>query len=381
MSQATTVRRYVKVDAARASVFEWRIGFLLGLPIAIPSPPYYWFAFLCFFAVVLRDRHRPVHGSAARELAIAAIVVVALLSNIVGLVRNNLDTGRIVTTSFFFLFFLFAGFIHDKRALLDGLCRAMLIWAILIVCMGTYLRIYENGLLLFSVPEFRLWGSEFFPDWPNYIAFLLSLAFLLNVLAFKRPFAATVQFAAALLTTSRTPFIALGFVIVATVLLRLRARRGKWILASIGALALVVLAMQAVELMDVDADLADRLLVFEDREDIYTFGFDLFMQSPFVGHGAILLDESIGFTGQPSFHNSYLDIAVRHGFFGLVLFLALLIPTRTNLRRGGVPFASVIMFFLVGSLFQNFLKHPHIILLYVVFIEAGSLFDRTTQLE
>ena len=354
---------------------------MLGLPIAIPSPPFYWFGFICFFAAVLHGRQNRIHDGIARELAIAATIAIALLSSIAGLVQNNLDPSRIVTTSFFFLFFLFPRFIQDKRALLDGFSRAMLIWAALILYMAVYLRIYEDGLLLFSVPDLRLWGSEFFPDWPNYIAFLLALASLLNAFVFKRPFAAALQLAAALLTTSRTPLIALGFFVGANTLLWLRSGRGRWILASVGALVFIFTALPALELIHVDANLADRLLVFEDREDIYSFALNLVMQSPILGHGAILLDESIGFTGQPSFHDSYLDIAVRHGLFALILFLALLIPTRENLYRGGFRFTAVVLFFLVGSLFQNFLKHPHIILLYVIFIETGYIFDRTTRPE
>ncbi len=379
MFQGKLIKTGIKLVADRNTTFEWSIGFVLGVPIAIPTPPLYWFAFLSLFGVVLRSRSKPVPSSAGREAIVIILILLALLSSIFGLTRHNLDAARIITTSFFFLFLLAARLIQHKRAVLDGFCHAMLIWAIMILFMAVYLRIYENGLLLLSVPDFRLWGQDFFPDWPNYIAFMLSLAFLLNAFVFKRPLAAILQIVAAVLTTSRTPLIALGFFLISSALLWLSANRNKWIPTLIGFSVLVCLTVPALALLELDSDLADRLLVFEDREDIYSFGLNLFAQSPYIGHGAILLDESIGFSGHPSFHNSYLDISVRHGIFALILFLALLIPSRTNLRQGGLRYFSVIMFVLVGSIFQNFLKHPHIIFIYVIFIEAGAIFNDTTK--
>lgn len=375
MFQSTTIKAGFKLAAPRSTKFEWSIGFLLGVPISIPSPPLYWFALLSFFAVLLRSRPKPIHSGVGREVIVILLISLALLSSIFGLIKYDLDTVRIITTSFFFLFLLAARFIHNKRAILEGFCCAMLMWAVMILPMAVYLQIFENGLLLFSVPDFRLWGQDFFPDWPNYIAFMLSLAFLLNAFVFKRPLTATIQIIAAILTTSRTPFIALGFFFTTSALLWLSAYRRRWILILLGITALVCLTLPSMALLEIDSNFLDRLLVFEDREDIYSFGLNLLAQSPYLGHGAILLDESIGFFGHPSFHNSYLDVSVRHGIFALLLFLALIIPTRTNLRQGGLKFLCVVMFVLIGSVFQNFLKHPHIILIYVIFIEAGAVFN------
>ena len=374
MSSAVALGAARPAEVQGDTRFAWWVGFLLGLPIAVPAPPLYVFAFACFFVALLRSAQRPVGAGMGRELAMAGLIALALLSNAAGLMRNSIDAVRIVTTSFFFMLFLFSGCIVDKRALLLGLCRAMLVWAVLIIVMAFVLRIFDNGLLLFSVPNFRLWGSGIFPDWPNYIAFLLTLGFLLNALAFGRPWQAMVLLMAAVLTTSRTSLIGLGLFLAVTLLVRLHRARAGTVLA--GLLVLVVFAwlLPALDLIEFDTNFVDRLFLFDDRDDIYSFALGLVEQSPWVGYGGVLLDDSIGFTGHPSFHNSYLDIAVRHGVPALLLFLALLVPPRESLARGGLRFAAVVVFFLVGSLFQNFLKHPHILMLYVVLIEASEVF-------
>lgn len=354
----------------------WWIGFFLGVPIAVPAPPIYVFGFCCFFLAVLQRMPRPASAGMGREMAVAGLIALALLSNAAGLLKSNIDAVRIATTSFFFLLFLFPGCIQDKAALLNGFCRAMLIWAVLIVVMAFQLRIFDNGLLLFSVPGFRLWGAAFFPDWPNYIAFMLTLGFLLNVFAWRRPFQAVLLLLAALLTTSRTSLIGLALMLAAALLLWVLQARLKAILAVVLLVAAIAAALPALDVVEYNTNFVDRLLIFDDRDDIYSFALGLVGRSPLLGHGGILLDESIGFSGHPSFHNSYLDIAVRHGLPALAVFLLLLLPPAGSVSAGGIRFVTVIAFFLIGSMFQNFLKHPHILMLYVVLIEANEIFQR-----
>lgn len=352
--------------------YWWWLGFLLGLPFSYPAPPLYWLGFVCLTAGLVRGVASPTPTDMLRGLFVGLLIAMALLSNIVGLLRANLDAVRVLTTSFFFLFFLFGPTVRYRRSLLDGFVQCMLLVAVLVITAAVALRIDEQGPLLFSVPELRLWGSPYFPDWPNYLAFLLSLAFMLNVLLFHRNVAAGVQLIAALLTTSRTPLISLALMFAAGALLVGRSSPVKTIATVCALVAALGYLSGAFEF---EGDLVQRLFVFEDREDIYTFGLDMLSTSPLLGYGAVLLDKSVGFDGQPSFHNSYLDIALRHGLVALLLFIYLLIPPGRNLRVGGIRFAAVLLLFLIGSLFQNFLKHPHIILLYATLIGAGAEFS------
>ena len=65
--------------------------------------------------------------------------------------------------------------------------------------------------------------------------------------------------------------------------------------------------------------------------------------------------------------------------FALLVFLLLLRPPRGSVRTGGLYFAVTVAFFLIGSIFQNFLKHPHILMLYVVVIHSSEYFRASHQ--
>lgn len=355
------------------------IGFFLGIPFSWPGPPVYLFAFGCILFAFSRRPQAFIFLNSPKKFAIYLLIFIAILSNVIALMSVELDAVRVITTSFFFVLLMFNDAVDDRRDLLEGFTKAMLVWGVLVLVFAFYLGIYKYGAYLFTVPDYRLWGSEYFPDWPNYLAFMLSVAFMLNILLFRRPVAASVQLVAALLTTSRTPFLALG--LLAILMFFTTTILGGFKKTILLVSVIILSAFLYYFVLEVNQDLIERFLVFEDRQEIYSFAIDLVYQSPLIGHGAILLDESIGFDGFPSFHNSYLDISVRHGIPALMIFVWILVPSLANLKAGGSAFFAVVLFFLIGAIFQNFLKHPHIIMLYIVLISSGSIFlnNETTK--
>ena len=365
-----------RLDAALAMPF----GFLLGLPIAYPAPPMYVLAFLTFILAALWYRNALTIADMLPEAGVVLLIALAIFSNLMAQPYQNIDAARIFTTSFYFLLFLFSRCVPDRRALLLGFCNAMVIWALLIIVLAATNGVHEHGLLLFVVPEFRLWGSPIFPDWPNYLAFMLALAFLLKAIVFRHGIQAFVLLFAAMLTTSRTPVLAVLLLTLCTVWMNFLRPRAERVLLTAGAIALALASLFLLAAKaGINEEFLARMLLFSDRDQIFDFAFDLFQQAPWFGHGSILLDSSVGFEGHASFHNSYLDILVRHGVFALLVFLLLLRPPPGSFRTGGLYFAVTVAFFLVGSIFQNFLKHPHILMLYVVIIHSSEYFRASHQ--
>lgn len=338
------------------------LGVLLALPFSYPAPPAYWLGFLVSGIIVfLGFDIRKIHLK--KFIAVLALVLCALISNLVNLQLRDLEFSRIITTSFFFLLLLTGTGRIDAKEIVNFFSLSFGVWAIVTVYLFIKLGIYDNGLIIFSMPEYRLWGSEVIPDWPNFFAFMLTLCFLLNSLIYRRFFLAILQFSAAVLTTSRSSW--LGLIIVC--FFRIKSFPKKICLSIL--LASVILVTNTMLMENVE--LLDRLLVIEDRLEIFEYANVLFMQSPVIGHGSILFDTSVGFNGHASFHNSYLDISVRHGIFALILFLFSILPL--NLRSYSFESLAIIIFFFVSAFSQNIFKHPHLAIVYSMILYGTQL--------
>lgn len=349
------------------------LGFLLGMPFALNNSPLYLIALFVFSIALLRRPFKVVPFYSLRIICIYSLILLGFISNLIAISSINIDSFRMVSTSMFFILLFFGEMVENKKEFLDGFLKIMVIWAVYIILLAMYLEVYKYGLLLFSVPDYRMWGVDLIPDWPNYMAFMLSFSLMLNIFVFKRWFITVVLLIAIVFTTSRTPFLAIGLILGYFIFFSTSINTTKRILIYITSITSIVLFL--VYITEYAPDFLERLIIFEDRQQIYSYSFDLLSKSPFIGHGSILLDSSVGFEGFPSFHNTYFDISVRHGLPALILFLYVLMPNSQNSRLGGKPFVATILFFLIGAVFQNFLKHPHIIMLYMVLINSGYIFS------
>ncbi|WP_264075506.1 O-antigen ligase family protein [Rhodopseudomonas palustris] len=139
-----------------------------------------------------------------------------------------------------------------------------------------------------------------------------------------------------------------------------------------GALVVVVIAMKGT----INSEFLARLLLISDRLTILWSSLRLMFDSPLIGVGGILLDYQVGHLGAASFHNSYLEVAVRTGVLGLSIYLPMILLPLFLLRWSDrlVP---IILFVLVGSMFQNLLRHPHIAIVFSVLIAWAGLRDRS----
>lgn len=364
----------VKSSSTRiADKHAFFMGVLLGVPIAYPEVPFYLLSFLCFGSCFIYVRREISQGVVVLVLLCMAV---ALLSSLFGSSRYDIGFLRVLTTTGYFLFFLFGCFIVNKYDLLRGYLLSCLIISVSVIILFFLSGVAQKGLLIFLVPEFRLWGENYFPDWPNFLAFFLSVSFLLNVFVFKKNFQGFLSIVAALLTTSRTPIIA----ILLYVLFQLLGRNQNGLKRFSLFVAILLLSVfLSAYFFQMNPELLERLVFAEDRVVVYGFALDMFLKSPIIGHGAILFDSSVGLDKYESFHNSYLDILVRHGILGFAFFILLIIPVFGVKLNSLKEFFPILLFFLIASLFQNFFKHPHLIMLYSVIIYAQSKLNKRRQ--
>lgn len=353
----------IEEGSSMARTHSWVAGFIVALPLAYPSVPFYWGGFIVFISMLFYAKTRL---SLRIIFLVLCAMIVALASNLRGLSGFPIGHPQILFTTLYFLFFFFGYLVPSADHFFRGYMFSITMLAISVLIAASFAAPWGAGLLMFSVPDYRLWGAQYFPDWPNFLAFMLALGSLICVLLYRKYILGFLCMAAAILTTSRTPLIAvfIWFFYVAV------SARARLLLVPIvfgigGAAFYVILEGYG------SSEFIARLLVFSDREEVYGSAWRLFLESPILGHGGVLLDDSVGNLGAASFHNSYLDILVRHGLLGFLFFLILIAP-RIDRYRGGASGALLALagFFIASSFFQNFLKHPHLIMIYSVLLSC-----------
>lgn len=340
---------------------SWVAGFCLAIPISYPSVPFYWLAFAVFLSSLF---YLFIEVNVARLAIVLITIAVVVVSNILP-GAYPVAVRQIIGTLLFPLFVYFGWAIPAPLYVIRGFFFACVLWSVLVLIAFLVLAPYGEGLLLFSVPEYRLWGEGYFPDWPNYFSFVLALGFLVGKVLLNKSALSLICLVAALLTTSRTPLIALFLAV-----LYLYSLMPKRILVPVSLVSVVLVFIFLVFLFsNWHSEFVQRLTLFSDRWAVFSSAIDLFWESPVFGNGSVLLDESVGNTAAASFHNFYLDILVRHGLVGLVVYMLLLLPNPAGIRdKQLAPIIMIILFFLVGSLFQNYLRHPHLVMMYSCFL-------------
>ncbi|MES2480847.1 MAG: O-antigen ligase family protein [Pseudomonadota bacterium] len=347
-------------------------GVLLGLPVSYPDVPYYWAAFAVMLIALFTTPFGRLNRSPGLVLCVLALCGVATLSNLLSPYAYVREPARFLTSSVFYLFFLAGLLAWDRaRELMAGLAAAILLQALAVLAMSVVGFRWSAGVLNWTVPELRLWGSPWFPDWPNFYAILLSTGFLLFLLHYRRWLPASVCMAAGILTTSRSVYLALA---IGLAWLALSGRGRSGVLRAVGVAALTVLvATGLVRVLAGSSGLDEfvlRMGLLSDRQEIWASSLALFTHNPWLGVGGVMLDESVGHAGYASFHNSFAEVLVRHGVIGFGLYLALLFIHAARVRPGHAGCA-ILLFYLLTALFQNTLRHPHFFMMFSFFAIAA----------
>lgn len=347
---------------------DYFLGLLVAFPLVYPGPPFYISSFTFLLLVLPRVLSQHVRidiiSLALLFLYSASLVLSTILSSgaFSGITYTALVGGFV-----FLLFFVFSHYVFDVKAFFVGFLHGTLVLCLTVIVLFFALDASAFGIRILYVPEYRMWAEGFIPDWPNYIVFFFCCATLLSVYlkkSFSLPF--FIVLTAALMTTSRLAPLAIFF--VALLFLCIKPSRSMFVLL---AFFLVAIFFYSSFQFNIDSQLIDRMAKSGDRESLFNNLVSLWLDRPFLGYGAIYLG-SIPGLAYDSFHNSYLEALVKGGFVGFLFFALFL------LRGFFVIFEScattqeramlivIFLFFLIASLFQNYLKHPHVIILYSI---------------
>ncbi len=347
---------------------DYFLGILIAFPLTYPSPPFYIFSFLAIGILSFRVFIEKVKI----DILSASLLFISSLMLVVSSIIFNYETSAgsftaLLGGGIFFFIFVLSHYIRDCDLFIKGFIDGVFFLCLATIFLFFSLGAYKYGVRVFYVPEYRLWAEGFIPDWPNYIVFFFCCATLLSL---QRDKAIGVHFflflLASILTTSRLFFICLALSMVIFAILKLSK---KTILFTI---MLVTFAYIYSDFsIGLDEQVVNRLIKSEDREGLFSVLIELWMARPLLGYGVISLNEIVA-ADYASFHNSYLEVLIKGGGIGFMLFIAFILRGAFMLYHSNIPrndkylMFIILFFFLFSSLFQNYLKHPHIMVLFSV---------------
>lgn len=352
-------------------------GLLIGIPIAFPAPPFYLLSLLAFLLCIndikINDRNE-------YYLFVICISLIGLtfLSQIISPFSNIINPLNIISTGGFFILFLFGLCVRDVKNLIYGYCFSMTLVATLIIILFFILKPYRYGILMFVYPDVRMWAVEVVPDWPNFMSFGLSLAFLLSTLYLGNKKMSLLLFIAAILTTSRISILASAIFSISVF------RKYPKLVICVGFIILFI-GLYIYEKLNIDIELInqlwERMSKTSDRETGFNFLIeDLFLKSPIFGVGGVKVSDLPNFPPNfTSYHNSYLEVLVRFGVISLVLFLLMIFPWKFFSGTLSLNLFLIISFSLISALFQNILKHPSYFMIYSIIILRGFDLDELAR--
>ena len=335
------------------------LGLLLALPLPVPVNPIFPLAFLAFAIAAFRMR---IDG--VRLLVLVALIAVCLASSLFSPYASIISLSRAIVSTLFFVFFLFGAGIEDRTAFARGYIYGVRVIACVILVLFVATGAWRAGPQLFLSASLRAWGGAYLPAWPNYLAFGLGVGLLLGLVVARSWLWSTIVAVAAIATTSRTGLLAVLLAIGWLVIQGLSRPRWRVVLLTAGvglavlSAAIVVRLAKEVAVSDV---VQQRLLRTNDREGIYELGLGIFEAHPVLGVGHVLFEDISGAVDM-TFHSSYFDVLIRHGVLGLLLWFAVLWPTRGSFPRW--EWWLLFAYFLIANGFNTLLRHPHYALLY-----------------
>ena len=346
-------------------------GFLAAIFFSYPGPPFYLFSFILLVLGVL---FYLMQGSRRPRPDVFILILISLYAGnaiFSTLINSEYFIQRgvsLVGTVFCISLFYYGALILNYRNFWRGhvFCSGWL--AMLVIALFLLSESYRYGAKLFVLPEYRLWGQGYFFDWPNYTFMPLIISLFVRRIYRERISVVDICMAfACVITTSRVAI--LGVLVFAFCFMSIEKQA--WLIV----VGLVFIAIFPLVAPYVDtALLVDRATKISDREHLFSGLVNAWLMSPVWGWGSVKVSDVFPDTFYDSFHNSYLEVLVKTGLMGLFLYILMLgylvfrpaLERHLRWDRGFAYFYLAAFFLLFASMVQNYLKHPHIIIIFSV---------------
>ena len=229
----------------------------------------------------------------------------------------------------------------------------------------------------------RGWGRGYFPGWPNGTATALIIASYISCKHNnKNIFEKILFFLAAFLTTSRTSLYGIILVLSYFIVKRMLQLKNKVFMFLFMFLFLFLFMFKDINVLEKIYELVpsakNRWFYLDDRFMIVRDTFEYIKRRPFLGYGGNSYAQMFQIYGNngaynwQQTHNTLLEITLRYGIIGLILFLNLIRSVFLSIKDIDKKVVFLILFIL--SFFQIFIREFSY-LFFMVYLSMDSNSD------
>lgn len=327
---------------------DFIIGIIVCLSFPYPSVPFYPFAYLLLLYSIPYIKFKKKDLDDILLLGVFFLIIV-----IVNFFNANFNLSVIGTYSML-LMFLVRYSISNYDNFFYGILLSTSIYSFITIFLFFDLNVYLYGLDVFTNSSYRMWGEGYLLEWPNVFACFIIIGGFLSFYYSKKTLL-FLHIVASILTTSRASLI---FILFVFIIIFIEAKNKKLYFT----IFLIIFSLLFLLLINQE-ELLSRITKFSDRSIIFYSLIEVFKDN-FFGIGNVSFSNFD--TYYESYHSSFLKVLVRYGLLGLLIYIILLFPK--NFKYNNLKINFLILFLLVSGIFQDFLFHPHILIIYTILI-------------
>lgn len=327
---------------------DFIFGVLVCLPIPFPFVPFYPIAYFILLFSIFNMKFNKKDLNDILLLGIFFLIV-----NLVNFFNENFNLSLIGTYSIL-LMFLIRYSICNYDDFFYGILLSTSIYSLITIFLYFDLNIYLYGLDVFTNSTYRMWGEKYLLEWPNVFACFIIIGGFLSFY-YSKKYLLILHIITSIMSTSRASLIFIFFIFIC-MFIETKNKKMYFGIFSIFSISLFLLLINQEELLT-------RITKFSDRSIIFHYLLEIFTNNIF-GIGNISFSDFN--TYYESYHSSFFKVLIRYGFIGLIIYIMLIFPK--NFKYNNVRINFLILFLLVSSIFQDFLFHPHLLIIYTILI-------------
>lgn len=267
----------------------------------------------------------------------------------------------------------------DMNHISKWIVRISVIQALTIIIFALYTMLSSQNFTLLILYDNAIM-YQYFPGWPNSIPIPLMFSLMVCFKERKSIFLKLIIILAMVLTTSRGAY--LGIILILAYYGFRLIKKKKYHLLTLSVFVLI-LSVYGVNWVIEHPDFVERMMRSYDRIDIIYTTFAYVKKNPILGYGGNTIEQlqsvpidHIPIKNWGHTHNWILEILLRYGLVGLIIFIGILLSLMRKIKDSQYKFLITVFIFL--ALFQTFIRDFVFIFYLVILSSPNKIEDKSS---